>query len=431
MVQQNVVSYIISQLRQGRRLEEINRFLIEAGYDKAEVESSVQYVINIQTNPRLAEEQRIQQLSNYIQKQIESGYAPQAIANFLISRGYPYYEVNSALQQATLPKKEVKIEHKFVVFALIAMFIMTAAVTVMYFKAYTLIGIGVPEQLLDVEADKLTTIVQQGGDLTFQVKLKNFGYEKRFDVVLDYKVIDRDTQGTVLQKSETVALSTTLENIVKFNIPEDMKPGKYVLRVDATYKDFTATSGFIFDILPKEMAQELIDEIRKQVPVIPENITEIPELAPEAPEAPEAVPTPIPAPPTAEELWYKGMTRQQAFETVKSISVRDPQRAIEMCNGFEITANRQACIIMLAGFKKAPAICESIEDKQHKDNCYVQMAKELGSPEICAQIQDPNVKQSCEMLLITRQIPRLAQQHDQETLYNTMAPFGIQATPTD
>ncbi|MBW2964092.1 hypothetical protein KY363_01410, partial [Candidatus Woesearchaeota archaeon] len=186
MVQQNLVSYILTQLRRGARLEDINRFLLEAGYDKAEVESSVQYVINIQTNPKLAEEQRIQQLAAYVQTQLKAGYNQQAISNFLISRGYPYYEVNSALQQATIPKTEVRAEHKLLVFALIAMFIMTSAVTIMYFKAYTLIGIGVPEKLLDVEASQLTTIVQQGGDLTFQVKLINFGYEKRFDVVLHY-----------------------------------------------------------------------------------------------------------------------------------------------------------------------------------------------------------------------------------------------------
>ncbi|MBI5880495.1 hypothetical protein HZB90_00015, partial [archaeon] len=171
MVQQNIVSFIISQLKQGKTIEETNKFLIEAGYDKAEVESSVQYTINTQANPRLAEEQRIQQLSSYIQQQTKAGYDLQTISNFLISRGYPYYEVNSALQQVTMPRKEARLEHKLVIFALVAMLIMTGAVTIMYFKAYTLVGIGVPEKLLDVETEKLTTIVQQGGELMFKVKL--------------------------------------------------------------------------------------------------------------------------------------------------------------------------------------------------------------------------------------------------------------------
>jgi hypothetical protein len=430
MAQQNIVSFILSQRKQGKQLEEINRFLLEAGYEKSEVASSVQYVMNLQANPRLAEEQRIQQLSGYIQKQLNAGYDVNTISNFLTSRGYPYYEVTSAVQQLQQPKKEAKIEHKLLVFALIAMFLMTTAVTVMYFKAYTKIGIGVPEKLLDVEAEKLTTIVQQGGELVFQTKLINFGYEKRFDVLLTYKVIDRDTQGAVLEKSETVALSTTLENIVKFNIPEDIKPGNYVLRVDAQYKEFTATSGFIFDILPKEMAAEKIEEIRKQLPTA-ENITKIPELGSEAPTqepTPETKPVPIPAP--EEKLFYEGKTRQQAFEEVKAVSVRDPTRAISMCNEFRLSANKQACITMLAEFKKTPAVCEEITDLGQRDNCYVQIAMATGIASACAQVQDARVKQSCEMVLFTKKVPQITPQTDKETIYKEMAPFGLQTTPT-
>lgn len=423
MVQQNIVSYILSQTKQGRSLEEINRFLLEAGYDQAEVESSVQYVINLQTNPKIAEGQRIQQLTKYTQEQINAGYNTQTITNFLISRGYPYYEVNSALQQATASPKEIKTEHKLVVFALITMFVMTTAVTLMYFKAYTLIGIGVPEKLLDVEAEKLTTIVQQGGDLTFQIKLINFGYEKRFDVVLEYKIVDRDTQGTVLEKSETVALSTTLENIVKFDIPAEMKPGKYVLRTDAKYKDFVATSGFIFDILPKELAQEQIEAIRKQVPNTTENASTIPELAPAVP---EQVPETVPIPASTEKKFYEGKTtRQQAFEMVKATSVRDPQRAINMCNEFTLSANKYACIITIADYRKNPILCQSIEDDQQRDNCYVQIAISTGVADACNQIQDPNVKQSCQMALFANKVTDLSEQPDKNVIYQNMAPFGL------
>ena len=412
MAQQNIVSYILSQLRQGKKLEEINRFLISAGYDRAEVESSVQYVINTQINPQLAEQQRIQQLARYVQQQISAGYDQKAIANFLISRGYPYYEVNSALQQATVPKKEekeVKVEHKLLVVAVIAMFFMTAAVTIMYFKAYTLIGIGVPEKLLDVEADRLTTIVQQGGELAFQVKLINFGYERRFDVVLDYNIIDRDTQGVVLQKSETLALSTTLENIVRFDIPETMKPGNYVLRVDATYQDFTATSGFIFEVLPKDIADERLEEIREELPE-KVNVTEIPELAPEEIPLPEeAVPEEIPLP-EKEEKFYEGKTRAQAFQMVKAVSVREPQRAADMCKEFQLQGNLEGCMIMLARFKKDARFCEEIKRERGKDSCYVQVIFETGQFDLCGQIIDSNTRQSCDMMAKASEAAQLAEQ---------------------
>lgn len=431
MVQQNLVSYIISQMRQGKRLEDINRFLIKAGYDKAEVESSIQYILNLQKNPQVAEEQRIQQLADYVQEQLNSGYDSQTISNFLISRGYPYYEVNSAMQQATAPKKGMKTEHKLLAFALIAMFIMTSAVTIMYFKAYTLIGLGVPEQLLDVETEQLTTIVQQGEELAFQVKLINFGYEKRFDVQLKYSVIDRETQGAVLEKSETVALSTTLENVVRFKIPDEMKAGRYVLRVDATYKDFTATSGFVFELLPKEAAEEMLEQIRKELPEAEE---EIPELAPEEEipeemaEAPETVPAPITPPTEREKKFYEGKTRQQAFEMVKAVSVREPERAVEMCNELRLPYHQAECIKTIAEFKKDGVYCRAL-DKDQQDMCFFELVIEIKKYELCSEIQDANIRQSCEMMEKSERAGILAEQKDAESVTQVFERFGMEVKP--
>ena len=401
MVQQNIVSYIETQLQQGKRLEEINSFLLQAGYEKSEVESSIQYVINIQTNPKLAEEQRIQQLSRYIQDQLKTGYPSQVIANFLISKGYPYYEVNSALQQATMPRRELKVEHKFLALAAIFILIAAAGIVVMYFKAYTLIGIGMPESLLDVEANKLTTIVQQGGEITFQVKLINLGYQKRFDVLLTYSIIERDTQAVVLEKTETVGLSTTLENIVKFEIPDTIKAGKYVLKVVASYQDYNATSGFVFDILPKELAKEQIEEIRKQVPVIPENITEIPELAPQNITAPEAkpviTPTPTPIPAPGEKKFYEGLTKTEAFEQVKQVSVREPQKAIDMCKELTVPQNKEECINTIAKYKRDAVYCKFL-DAAKQDMCVFNLVIETKQYTFCSQINETAMRNSCTMM---------------------------------
>ncbi|MFC1741279.1 hypothetical protein ACFL3V_01965 [Nanoarchaeota archaeon] len=429
MVQQNLVAYIMSQLRQGKKLEDVNRFLLEAGYDKSAVEGSVQYVINLQTNPEIAEEQRIQQLSDYINKQMQAGYGQQAIANFLISRGYPYYEVNVALQQATLPKKEVKVEHKLAVFAVIVILVMALAVTAMYFKLYTLFGQAFPEQLLDVETEKLTTIVQQGGELSFQVKLLSFGYNKRFDVELEYKIVDRDTQAVVLEKGETLALSTTLENIVTFDIPDTMKTGKYVLRVDATYQEFTATSGFIFDVLSADIAEETLKEIREQIPV-EEELTDIPELEenvtePVEPVGPQVVPEPIPpAPRPGVPKFFEGMTKKQAFEMVKAASVREPNKAVAMCNEFELPGNLQGCFMTLASFKKDANFCRDIEEERARDSCYMQAILETKQFDLCDKITNQHVKQSCEVVSATEEAQKAADAGNMED-----AQFILQTIP--
>ncbi len=410
MVQQNLVSYVIAQLRQGRRLEDVNKFLVQSGYDKAEVESAVQYVINTQTNPQVAEQQRIQQLVGYIQKQLQGGYDKQAVANFLVSRGYPYFEVNSALQKATAPPQELKLHHKALIFAFIAMFVMTAGVTFMYLKAYTRVGVEIPDQLLDVEVEKLTTLVQQGGELTFRVKLINFGFDKRFDVVLNYNIIDRDTQDTVLEKSETMALSTTMENIVTFEIPGTMPPGDYVVRVDAVYQDFTATSGFIFNLISKDIAEETLEEIRAMMPEEEENISEIPELAPTEPEGPTPVepeeptaeepvtvtPT-VPTPEEGEPAFYEGITRQQAFDMVKSTYLRNPEQALSMCREFKHQGNVDKCLTDLAKFQSDGSLCEEIEKEIAKDSCYLDIAIETADDSFCDMITAPQLRSTCRM----------------------------------
>ncbi|NQU79558.1 hypothetical protein HQ545_07350 [Candidatus Woesearchaeota archaeon] len=414
MVQQNLVNYIISQMRQGRSLEDINKFLEQSGYNKSEVESSVEYVVNTQMNPELAEQQRIQQLTQYIQQQINVGYDTHTISTFLTSRGYPYYEVNSAVQQATLPKKEVKLQHNLVVFALIAMFVMTAAVTVMYFNAYTLVGVGVPDKLLDVETERLTTIIQQGGELNFKVKLINFGYEKRFDVELVYSIIDRETQGKVLEKKETLALSTTLENIVTFEIPETMKSGNYVLRVDAVYGDFTATSGFIFDLISKDVAEERLEEIKQMIPE--DDVVDIPELASEPileedkeditesaiEEVTEPESTKIPQK-HSDKPFYEGKTKQQAFEMVKATAVREPQKAVEMCKTLRLSQHAKECIKTISEFKKDGTYCRFLEEKD-QDLCFFELAIEIQQYGLCKEIGDANIKQSCDLMSKTSQI---------------------------
>jgi hypothetical protein len=425
MVQQNIVSYILFQLKQGKSLEELNKFLLSAGYDSSEVESSVQYVLNLQSNPKLAEEQRIQQLVEYIKKQVSAGYDYQTIANFLLSRGYPYYEVNSAMQSTVAPRKPVFSEHKIFALALVAMFVMTSAVILIFIKSYFNIDFGIPEQLLDVEAERLTTVVKQGSDFSFQVKLINFGYEKRFDVVLNYKIIARETQTVVLEKSETVALSTTLENIVKFEIPDVMKTGSYVLRVDAVYGDFTATAGFIFDVLPKELAEEQLKEMLKKIPDI-KNVTEIPELSEDG--AAKQVEK-IPAQETKSKPFYEGKTKKEAFELVKTVSVREPERALEMCNEFRLSSIRESCVLNIASFKNIPSLCDSIQSQRDKDACYLQLAIKSKDTTACAKIIDSNVKQSCQLASTTKQLQSSPKQQSPKEIYDKMAPFLLKATP--
>ncbi|MFC1723683.1 hypothetical protein ACFL0V_06080 [Nanoarchaeota archaeon] len=408
MVQQNIVAYILSQIQAGKSLEEINGYLIKAGYDKQEVESSVQYVINVEKNPQLAEQQRIQQLANYIQTQVNGGYDQQVIVNFLISRGYPYYEVNSAINVLKAPKIETRVEHKLTFVALMTIILVSVGIGIFYLSS--VVSPEIPAKLLDVTTNKLSTLVKPGDDLSFQVNVVNLGDVRRYDITLDYEIINKDTNQVISAQTETVAISTTTQRVVSLNIPGNVKPGKYLLKATATYESFNATSGFLFQIMPTSEAEAIAEQIEELIPEeLKDKIPDFPEVPGVTPEVPLPPTIPEPGEPTptepgeeikipqTEEEIFLSKTRAEAIEFVKAVSIRDLPKAISLCKKFKYDSQQSQCIQELAKYKKNPAACQSIDQAVRKDSCTMQVIIETGDINACKQIGDAMMRQGCEM----------------------------------
>ncbi|MBI4739353.1 hypothetical protein HY772_07450 [Candidatus Woesearchaeota archaeon] len=432
MIQQSLVAYIITQLQAGQTIEAINNFLINSGYDRAEVESSIQYVINLQQNPQLAANQRIQQLSYYIQQQQRAGYPLNTIKEFLVSKGYLYYEVDSAINLVTAPAKEIHAEHKLVVFALIAIIVMSGVMSFFYVKMFVLAA--KPSEataLLDVKVNKLTTIPIPGEDFIFTTDVINFGKLQPYDITLRYRILRKETDQTILEQQETVAIATTTQRVVTFLLPEDITPGEYVLRTDALYGNYTATSGFIFTIEPEQIAKQKLEEIRKKVPIVEEkkpNITaqtpptEAPKpiLLPLKPAQPLAQPTPPkPAGP------FEGKTKEEAFEIVKQMAVREPNRAAGLCQTFDFESNVAQCITMLATFKTQGNFCEFINGTRGKDSCYLQVVLQTRDAQYCSRITIEQAKNSCKLMGLANSVPALAQSGQQQDIYTLFGGIGL------
>ena len=412
MVQQNTVAYIISQMHQGKSLKDINNFLVSAGYDKQEVESSIQYVLNLEKNPQIAEQQRIQQLANYIEQQVQKGYDTNVISNFLISKGYPYYEVNSAINVLRSPKKEVKVEHKLTIIALATIIMVAVGAGIFFFSAFK--DVPVPAKLLDVTTNKLTTLSKPGADLSFQVNIVNLGEIRRYDVVLDYEIIEKSTNAVIAQQQETVAISTSTQRVVSLPIPKTTKPGKYLLKATASYETFNASSGFLFEILGEKEVTEREEEVEALIPeevkqpnittpgpIVPEIEPPVPPtITPEEPTTPTTPTAPIEEKtvPKTEKEAFLAKTKAEAIELVKAISVYDAGKAVSMCKLFTYDSQQTHCIIELARYKKDPVFCMNINNTLQKDSCLIQIIMETGTTANCPQITDPNIKMSCDML---------------------------------
>ncbi len=413
MVQQNTVAYILSQMRQGKSLEEINAFLIDAGYDKQEVESSIQYVINLEKNPRVAEQQRIQQLADYMKQQVSRGYDMNVVSNFLISRGYPYYEVNSAINLIKSPKQEVKVEHKLAVIALITIIMVSVGLGIFFLA--NMGNSSLPSKLLDVSTNKLSTLVKAGSDLNFQVNVVNLGKVQRYDVVLSYEVIDKSSGRIVSHQSETVAISTSTQRVVSVPIPQNTKPGKYLLKATASYEEFNATSGFLFEVVGAEEAAALEKKVESLLPKEVETnassnasfngtkvLSNVSSLIPSVvPERPESVPAQETIVPKTDKDIFLAKSKADAIEYVKAVSVRDPNKAVSLCRLFAYESQQTECLTALARYKKDPAYCLNANETLSKDSCLIQIIMETKKTDSCSLITDPNIKFSCDMLAST------------------------------
>jgi hypothetical protein len=80
----------------------------------------------------------------------------------------------------------------------------------------------------------LATRVGPGDTLPVQVKLSNFGSNKRVDVSIQYLVLDANNQ-VIVNQSEVVAVETTASFIHNLALPSTIHSGTYIARTNVTY----------------------------------------------------------------------------------------------------------------------------------------------------------------------------------------------------
>ncbi len=92
-------------------------------------------------------------------------------------------------------------------------------------------------KLLDVKIQPLTPTVPPGGTLRLQTDLLNLGKTKKIDVQFDIQLIDVETGETITRTEEAFAVETTISTVKNLTIPEDTKPGRYMVKATAYYSN--------------------------------------------------------------------------------------------------------------------------------------------------------------------------------------------------
>ncbi len=88
--------------------------------------------------------------------------------------------------------------------------------------------------------------VLPGEELYAKVAIFNLG-NKKADVILDYFIKDEDGK-EMISEHETMAVGTQATTIKIFRVPRDIKYGKYIFYVKATYDGETASSSAWFNV---------------------------------------------------------------------------------------------------------------------------------------------------------------------------------------
>ncbi|MBI2449435.1 hypothetical protein HYV49_04010, partial [Candidatus Pacearchaeota archaeon] len=122
-----------------------------------------------------------------------------------------------------------------------------------------IIEVETAEKLFDVVLDIPTRYkeVRAGSDIFVTMEIINLGEEGRVDVLLTYYLKDLNNN-ILFSYSETLAVDTKTSIVREIKIPNNFKPGRYVLAADVIYKNIVSTSSSVITIKEKINAEKIV-----------------------------------------------------------------------------------------------------------------------------------------------------------------------------
>ena len=355
----------------------------------------------------------------------------------MLKYGYQPYQIDAAINSLYAPH-EIKHVIHFSPTALIAVISVVVGLLIIGIVGYNVLKPKTPAQLLDVKATILKEALKAGEKLEFNVELTSMGSTARYDVNLRYVVNDNKNK-VITSKDETVGLETRTSAKAEINIPSNIKPGKYTLKVIAQYNNKVATATDSFRIYEETAEESCFDNIKNQdeenidcggvcEPCVAESCddgiknqgeTGIDcggpckdcELTP-AETCDDGIknqgesgidcggPCPAcaitPPPDTGQTVW-------EQLEAIKELAKANPQEATKECQKISAQTYKDQCFANIAEAIKDEALCDEIADSRTKDNCYSKAAELIKDSSLCEKIEKESRKDSCYMNFVMKE----------------------------
>ena len=194
-----------------------------------------------------------QQIIHYILTHLKQGYDVKTIRDTLIKNGWPAQPIDEAItyiyQNNLYTTKPEAAKHTFdITPKSLAAFVGIAAIILISVFAMVFVfggnedgkatpGPKTPSQLLDFKITVTTKEVTLGGQLQFTNSLVNMGTDMRYDIELEYDIVDLKDNKIIDSWKESRAISTTIDKSVTRQISSNYQPGTYRVNAKVIYDE--------------------------------------------------------------------------------------------------------------------------------------------------------------------------------------------------
>ena len=375
---QSLAEYIGDLLRQGYPEARIRTTLLQSGYPQSMIDATFAALRQGGTTgpaPHVTPSTGDPLLS-YIRTYLAQGYQVEQLRPFLLQQGYPAAQVDAAL--AATGQQTVRHEVHLPAVTVLKVAALLILVAGIIFGFILLRGAGPGTQspvtgsrLLDARLSLDESTVAPGDKVTVIADLTNMGSSGKYDVTLEYQLLDADGVAVWSSDQKTKAISTSLSDTEQLTVPADTADGSYTVKVTATYGAAApATAPAALTVQQPQPATP-----NQTQPVTPTNTTQL---------------TPI--------VIVTSNEQDTAVDDATAAAKNgDSARAEALCIAIPNQARHDNCLSLIVLSDQHASHCDAITSQEARETCYMPFIME-GRYELCAKLQTQERKDLCENL---------------------------------
>ncbi|HEY9705043.1 MAG TPA: hypothetical protein V6C58_21570, partial [Allocoleopsis sp.] len=300
-------------------------------------------------------------------------------------------------------KHEVHFSKGTIIAIMLILFVGGGVYSAMHFGLFSK-----SESLLDVSVTTFSYVYVSGENINYQIYITNMGSAKRFDAIIKTVLID-DIGNIITRKEETIAVETTSSITRNIQVPQNTPSGKYYLKVIADYDGKQATSTNEVQIVKNVLDKPPINTRPNNGGTQGGQTSTGSQTG-----GSSNTQTGSGANSGSSQVYTK--TFSDTLSNVKSVSLSNPNAAVEICEDITQETQKDICFETIAATSKTTSYCSYMQDVTRRDNCYMSFLMAGETVDICDKISDSKTKEFCDQLRLVQLMDKAYAEGDTEKL---------------